>query len=502
MLYRKSKTNSEWVVVVVDIFTSVGRRLISEQQRSLDEPLFSAQRGEPTVHVKAAYEPINQTEIIRPSEVTRVEKGPIEKQIVIEIAGQWKGNAAYLSLAKTDEQTERIAKPAADPKSSHRSLFTFRGLDDESRSLYLKIPCVGDPTPISLKLAENVTTVDKGSEKDEWDTVLVPVFPLYQSGGTFKAYDKGYIYVIWNGRLWREIEIQPNGYFSDLDIGHQHKPVATTKHVNINGSILFPSSYLGEERIQIIQNDKTVFEGQLDVQGSLRVFNLIEDQVEVNFVDFDHEPIVLPTHVSPLKLQLSKNSQIRGMPMPHIWLPYKIMGEVQSDCYIYHASKALSDDQVAELEANCANMAIPLEELNSYSSSQSFEGELIKPLPELEPKAFAEALVAGQLDKNVAAIVLNPPTNIIKIRYKHCPKTDQSDDYFMIRNEEADWEQKAFFRNVESDGQGNFLFSFCGWPTEISTVDIYRISHCGCANENADTYIINKDVSIADLIYT
>ncbi|MFD2015591.1 hypothetical protein ACFSJQ_06925 [Vibrio olivae] len=74
-----------------------------------------------------------------------------------------------------------------------------------------------------LKLAEDLTPVDKDTKMDEWDNVLVPVRPLaYLDSSLDKAkaseLQGGYLYVFWNNKLWRELEITEKGYYQDIDV--------------------------------------------------------------------------------------------------------------------------------------------------------------------------------------------------------------------------------------------------------------------------------------------
>lgn len=74
-----------------------------------------------------------------------------------------------------------------------------------------------------LKLAEDLQPVDKETQMDEWDNVLVPVRPLaYLDGSNDKAKASdlrgGFLYVFWKGKLWREMAIDEKGYYQDVDV--------------------------------------------------------------------------------------------------------------------------------------------------------------------------------------------------------------------------------------------------------------------------------------------
>ncbi|MGU3842694.1 hypothetical protein ACVZHT_13845, partial [Vibrio diabolicus] len=121
-----------------------------------------------------------------------------DQKIVVEFAGQWSSNAACLMLGKTEAQKEKVTVGKADTENKHRSLATFKDLEAEGKTLYIKIPCTDQPQPILLKLAEDLQPVDKDTQMDEWDNVLVPVLPMLEGPNGHELVAEGYFYVIWN----------------------------------------------------------------------------------------------------------------------------------------------------------------------------------------------------------------------------------------------------------------------------------------------------------------
>eukprot|EP00487_Bulimina_marginata_P008149 TRINITY_DN30255_c0_g1_i1.p1 TRINITY_DN30255_c0_g1~~TRINITY_DN30255_c0_g1_i1.p1 ORF type:complete len:130 (+),score=7.22 TRINITY_DN30255_c0_g1_i1:49-438(+) len=93
-------------------------------------------------------------------------------------------------------------KPRKDDEFTHRSLVEFEELEPTPKNLILTIPMRGQSEPLELTLADNIQPVEKGVEKPEWDTVLVPVRPLaYLDEKQDKSYaaelKSGYLYVYW-----------------------------------------------------------------------------------------------------------------------------------------------------------------------------------------------------------------------------------------------------------------------------------------------------------------
>ncbi|MFB9134085.1 hypothetical protein [Vibrio olivae] len=281
---------------------------------ALIESVSGSQTGQ--VH-KAAYQMVtDDVPLPRVMTYTPVTPSPDHK-IVVEFAGQWPSNAACLMLGKTEAQKEKVTVSRVDHDHKHRSLATFKDLENEPKTLYIRIPCPGQPTPILLKLAEDLTPVDKDTKMDEWDNVLVPVRPLaYLDSSLDKAkaseLQGGYLYVFWNNKLWRELEITEKGYYQDIDVEYYR---------------------------------------QLEAE---------EQQKE--------QPRNIPRVAD-------------GFAMPHIWMPYKIAGEVQQQetgLKLMFSPKQKRFSQIEALESDTDKLAAastPLDELSIYSDSQIFSAQ-------------------------------------------------------------------------------------------------------------------------------
>ncbi|MGR2890564.1 hypothetical protein ABMX90_06805 [Vibrio vulnificus] len=240
-----------------------------------------------------------------------------DQKIVVEFAGQWSSNAACLMLGKTEAQKEKVAVGKADTENKHRSLATFKDLEAEGKTLYIKIPCSDQPQPILLKLAEDLQPVDKETQMDEWDNVLVPVRPLaYLDGSNDKAKASdlrgGFLYVFWKGKLWREMAINEKGYYQDVDVEYYRTIEQEEKK---------------KDTPQVIQRSAS------------------------------------------------------GFAMAHFWAPYKISGEVQqgeNGLKIIFSPKQKRFAQIEALESDAALLdksSTPLDELSSYSDAQSFSAK-------------------------------------------------------------------------------------------------------------------------------
>ncbi|KGR33596.1 hypothetical protein OA39_04132 [Vibrio campbellii] len=272
--------------------------------------------GESKVY-KAGYKQVtDDVTLVRSYAHVPYEPSP-EHKIVVEFAGQWSSNAACLMLGKTDAQKEKVTVGKADTENKHRSLATFKDLDAEGKTLYIKIPCSDQPQPILLKLAEDLQPVDKETQMDEWDNVLVPVRPLaYLDGSNDKAKASdlrgGFLYVFWKGKLWREMAINEKGYYQDVDVEYYRTLEQEEKK---------------KDTPQVIQRSAS------------------------------------------------------GFAMAHFWAPYKISGEVQqgeNGLKIIFSPKQKRFAQIEALESDAALLdksSTPLDELSSYSDAQSFSAK-------------------------------------------------------------------------------------------------------------------------------
>ncbi|MEZ8024194.1 hypothetical protein AB4562_10300 [Vibrio sp. 10N.222.54.A1] len=450
------------------------------------------------VHKANYQQVVDDVPLARHYNFSPVEPSP-EHKIVVEFAGQWSSNAGCLMLGTTDTQKEKVTVGKSDRENKHRSLATFKDLELERKTLYIKIPCSDQPQPILLKLAEDLQPVDKETQMEEWDNVLVPVVPLYKSGSSWDGYTSGRVYIIWNGEVWRELQVTNDGYFADVDMSNSRKKTTETRHVNIDGSSLFPGENVAFERFTILQDGVEVFSGELDINEQARVFSLVAEEVEIKFVGFEHEQLMVPTHPSPMKASSTLSDEVLGYPLPHIWIPYKIKGECQG-VYLYYASQALSDAAISELESNYESMAVSLAETSDYSSNQEFTQQTVFALPELSESQKVKAVVNVQNDCNVAAVNIPPPGSEIILRYRVLSSTDQPDDYFMLQNDEHSWSQKAYFRCAKVDEDGYLNLRFSGWPEKVKEVDILRGAHASRGIETPETFKLREKVKVTDLL--
>jgi len=462
-----------------------------------------------------------------------------EHKIVVEFTGQWQDNSASLYLGKTETQkTGSVSKPSRDLSNAHRSLATFNSLELEAKSLYLSIQGRGRPEPMRFLLAENLIPVDKDTDMPEWDNVLVPVVPMHYTNGAkdkakSKLYTKGYIYIFWKGKAWRELEVTEKDSFREVDLEyHRETQPATrikTRHVDITLADEDGTPY-SFAPFEIQQKGKKIFNGTLDVHGQARIFGLQDEEVDVLLPEISSSVRVATTE-SPSRGGKIVYREAEGFPMPHIWLPYKIAGEVQDTLYAVHRTKQLSLSELSKLEDNHTESATQLTGLASYSDMQAFDPEettissLVLPTDNAEhPKNYR--LISSQLEDNIAAAYLSPPGGFIEFRYhiNDCKQfgasDDQLDDYFEMRDsrlkdmpaegdsdsppentegeeEKPSWTERVYLRQCDDIEVGVKGIRFNGWPGDVKEVDLVRSHKRGSETDNGLLYIY-KNVPVTD----
>ncbi|MFH4801299.1 hypothetical protein WMQ58_06045 [Vibrio diabolicus] len=457
---------------------------------------------------KAGYKQVTEdVALVRSYTHVPSEPSPDQK-IVVEFAGQWSSNAACLMLGKTEAQKEKVTVGKADTENKHRSLATFKDLEAEGKTLYIKIPCTDQPQPILLKLAEDLQPVDKETQMDEWDNVLVPVVPVHKSDSGYVSIDRGYIYVVWQSEVWREIQVQNDGRFSDVDLSlYQSTKSLPQRSVDISLYDEDSEAFLSGEAFQLYQDGKKVYEGVLDEYACARVFGLTAEEVEVVVAGWPNEgetyTELLQTELSPFKAGSKTKREPLGVPLPHIWLPYKINGSVQSDVALYYSRAQLNTQQLNELKSGNNEKAVEVD-LCDYSSAHNFDAssEPVISLPNLDTQVPSKSdyNIVSQKEQGVAAVVVNSPSEGIVITYKSNPQCDQPDDYFQLTCVDETWSQKIFLREAEFVDQYCKEVVFSGWLPEVKRVNLTR--HCRSHNSDKTVLmsVIYQDIELTELL--
>ncbi len=381
-------------------------------------------------------------------------------------------------------------------------------MDDRDRALYLTLPSMNSAKEINLLLSESLSPVTKETEMAEWENVLVPVVPFKAKNSNFihqeaSLYSSGYIYVVWNNKIWRELKITKDYQFMDVDLTSENKASDREKVVNryIDIALTHPEygCYFSDEPFEVKQNGKTVFSGVLDVYGQARVFDLSEDKVIVKLPQ-THYSIELDTRESLFGSKQNEIRSVSGHALPHIWLPYKIAGQPQT-LYAYHSLSQLIDNQLSELASNPETMAQLIEGLDCYTESQKLLNDE-SPTIALQSSVFDQALpssIEKQSEQGIAALLISSPPNEIVFGYCRHPAVDEPDDYFELFNTEHKWSQKIYLAEASAlDDYQSIRFS--GWPSEVKIVTLKRVNKGNEYHPKQPPIIIYQDIAISELV--
>ncbi len=439
----------EWIAISTAKRTKALSDTQLVQYPQLNKHMVRVSETQSTKYVKANFQAVTDDVVLsRSLQYTPVEPRP-ENKIVVEFAGQWPNNAASLLLAKSDEQKEKITKPRADIHVAHRSIAIFKDLEPEPRNLYLTIPMNGTPQPLKLLLAENIEPVEKKTEMDEWDNVLVPVRPLaYLTGDKNKSnaaeLQGGYVYLFWKNTLWREFYIDKNGYYQDIDVEYHRRLFDEEKN---------------KPKPKILKREPD------------------------------------------------------GLPLAQFWVPYKIAGDVQqgeSGLKLFFSPKQKPFSQIEALESDPAKLnkvSSSLDELSHYSDAQSFsaleftsdvDSAVVHDITKDDMPWFSDKqAVLRSLDKsNIVIAYLDGHNNGFQVRLevndidRQIPESELDAWEYngliaILEDEESDWRVNEAFEPVIHNGyisalitdippKGKFTLYFANRHGEDSLVTLFK----------------------------
>ncbi|WP_027710232.1 ADP-ribosyltransferase domain-containing protein [Zooshikella ganghwensis] len=153
----------------------------------------------------------------------------VNYKIVVEVAGIQHNGSQRLYLAANKESEQGLdLKPAAThfkDEARYRSLVEFNNLQNIPRELGIRIAMHGKgEQTLYLPLIDQIQPVSKEAEKAPWDTIIIPVKPLtYITQNKVRPeadvlQEGGWLYVFWQGKLWRELEVTKNQTYRDTHV--------------------------------------------------------------------------------------------------------------------------------------------------------------------------------------------------------------------------------------------------------------------------------------------
>jgi hypothetical protein len=393
-----------------------------------------------------------------------------------------------------------------DPESRHRSLAFYDDYYHDDADLYLSLPCVDKSSSIKLGLQKNAKSVDSRVEKYEWDNVLVRILPMIPNkdkdkdedeDGDFRLYDSGYIYIIWDNKIWRKIKVCSNSQFVDIDTTKTTEDKANKYHVNIDGELLSSGLHTYDEDFELYQGDKKIHCGKMPLDQAYRCFDLQEDEdIVVKFPDLEQTSKleVIETLIGD---NFDAEEGSNSLPARNIIVPYKIEGN-QADCYVYHSEVELTEEDEERIAASPEDYGVSLADLSCYSSSKSFAstGDVISEVKEVGFRVVGQSIINSLIDVNIAAVNMGDVRQNPKLSYKIEPGLDFRDCFFEIRCKEHDWVGRSYMVDAK-DKEGYKIFYFPTPPKCVETVDLYRFSISGSVGCSHQSVLVEKGMELS-----
>ncbi len=145
------------------------------------------------------------------------------RKLVIEVAGRDLERSQSLYLYAQGERPAEERQASSHDRDRHRSLVSFEGLPNQPCQVALAVAMKAGPSPMLLPLAKGLTTEPATTEKPEWENLLIPVKPLRRLASPDERVQAdlltdGWLYVFWQGRLWRELAVDDQGALRDVRV--------------------------------------------------------------------------------------------------------------------------------------------------------------------------------------------------------------------------------------------------------------------------------------------
>lgn len=174
-------------------------------------------------------------------EPPQIESEKLEYHLTVEVAGRNLADDQFLMLNKLENEPSNPQVAGNDNRDSHRSLICFQNISQSPRKLSLAIRMNTEPSPMLLPLSSDQLTPSKqGRSKAEWDNVIIPIKPVHRISTTDDFEDsaqtkttelgKGWLYIFWKGKLWRELEVSENSVMRDCRVERYRNQIRFNQH--------------------------------------------------------------------------------------------------------------------------------------------------------------------------------------------------------------------------------------------------------------------------------
>ncbi|MDA9557636.1 hypothetical protein N9R79_09080 [Vibrio sp.] len=485
-------TQGQWFALTPDREQSDITTMELHRYPQLQQHLLMASGFSTRPMRSAAYDPVEPA-VTDIDAVSYYEASPdsieddVDYKIVVEIAGRAPHRGYDFVLSKTRSQYEKLSAPKKDTKYRHRSLVEFSALKQEPRNLSMRIPLSQQKQYILLPLAKGVSPVSDKEQQSPWNITLVPFVPILEQSDAFSALDTGYVYVLWNDRLWRELEVTPKGEFKDVDLAYHRFNEKAERKGTFYCDILFfdeeHSLYAEYQPIEISANGKHIHSANLNEHGFYQLFGLPEGDLDVTIKDWPEEGMktskTFPVFPADAIAASASQRPSEGSPNDHIVVPAKVNGDSQQ-ISVFYSLTTLSTAQLQELESGQIEGLTRLN-FDEYLNKQSFSSTgSLRTLPTLtNSDSPAYRHVAEQTRYEIPCAVTTNASPSIQIQYKMDNSVDDLHDALVLREDDGEWEQVVRLLRSPTieqiDDQGKLIeVTFSGWPSSVKTASLYR----------------------------
>lgn len=182
---------------------------------------FNTTTSETTPNRASPPRPQVTTNTPEPSAPSNTEK--LKHKLVVEVAGRDLTQQQSIHLAKHQSEQAQCQFAVNDHQRSYRSLVTFNQLSNNPRKLGLAVAMSTPPSPMVLPLFNQAAPCKEDIHKSEWDYLVIPIKPLRYLTDTKDKTNAGllrdgWLYIFWQGQLWRELEVNANSALRDVRV--------------------------------------------------------------------------------------------------------------------------------------------------------------------------------------------------------------------------------------------------------------------------------------------
>ena len=150
-------------------------------------------------------------------------------KLALEIAGTQSLNMKGTLIARNGDSTHEVPLGSTAHTDGHRRELIFENLAEGEYDLFLYQPDEKHGA-YQIPLVQGFSTCSSEESSPRWQTVLVPLLPrcytTTDADRTKAQYprssqDLGWLYVFVNGRLWRELKVEREGFFRDVNLTYE-----------------------------------------------------------------------------------------------------------------------------------------------------------------------------------------------------------------------------------------------------------------------------------------